>query len=122
MLKLHQVINRAAPLFAVFNFILQDSPNKLVGAIFATGAAQCLDGSGSMLTNALCSIALSWRIYLFAGADSGGEPAATRYGLITMVKLKGIAPKGKRRLSTVLRHQMEQDDAYHTAGKRRSAG
>jgi transposase len=42
---------------------------------------------------ALRGIAIGRRNYLFAGADSGGERAATVYSLIRTAKLNGVAPE-----------------------------
>lgn len=57
----------------------------------------CDDGSAeidnNIAENALRSIALGHKNYLFVGADSGGERTATMYALIGTCKLNGINPE-----------------------------
>ena len=47
----------------------------------------------SAAERALRGIAIGWRNYLFAGADSGGERAAAIYSLIGTAKLNGVDPE-----------------------------
>jgi hypothetical protein len=56
----------------------------------------------SAATQALCRIAIGRRNYLFAGADSGGVPAAAIYLLIGMAKLNKVG------LRTRLRYVLTQ--------------
>lgn len=57
----------------------------------------CDDGiaeiDNNIAENALRSVALGRKNYLFVGADSGGERAATMYALIGTCKLNGINPE-----------------------------
>lgn len=57
----------------------------------------CEDGAieidNSAAERALRGVALDCRNYLFAGADSGGERAATIYSLIGTAKLNGVDPE-----------------------------
>jgi hypothetical protein len=65
----------------------------------------CDDGRVEMDNNAaeraLRAVALGRKNYLFAGADSGGERAASIYSLIGSAKLNGIDPEAY--LTAVLR-------------------
>lgn len=57
----------------------------------------CEDGAieidNSTAERALRGVAIGRRNYLFAGADSGGERAASMYGLIGTAKLNGVDPE-----------------------------
>jgi transposase len=72
---------------------------------WAALAMYCDDGRVEMDNNAaeraLRAVALGRKNYLFAGADSGGERAASFYSLIGSAKLNGIDPEAY--LTAVLR-------------------
>lgn len=57
----------------------------------------CQDGGVEIDNNtaerALRAIAIGRKNYLFAGADSGGERAATIYSLVGSAKLNGLDPE-----------------------------
>lgn len=64
---------------------------------WAASARYCDDGRLEIdnlpVERALRGVAIGRRNYLFAGADSGGERAATIYSLIGSAKLNGIDPE-----------------------------
>jgi transposase len=52
-----------------------------------------LEADNNIAENAMRTIALGRRNYLFAGSDSGGERAASIYTLVASAKLSGINPE-----------------------------
>ena len=52
-----------------------------------------LEADNNIAENAMRTIALGRKNYLFAGSDSGGERAAAIYTLIQTAKLNGISPE-----------------------------
>lgn len=78
----------------------------------------CDDGrieiDNSAAERALRGIALGRRNYLFAGADSGGERAASIYSLIGTAKLNGIDPEAWLRhvLAHIADHPVNRVDDF----------
>lgn len=78
----------------------------------------CDDGrieiDNSAAERALRGIALGRRNYLFAGADSGGERAASIYSLIGTAKLNGIDPEAWLRhvLAHIADHPVNHVDDF----------
>ena len=78
----------------------------------------CDDGrieiDNSAAERALRGIALGRRNYLFAGADSGGERAASIYSLIGTAKLNGIDPENWLRhvLAHIADHPVNRVDDF----------
>jgi transposase len=52
-----------------------------------------LEADNNVAENAMRSIALGRKNYLFAGSDSGGERAASIYTLVASAKLNGLNPE-----------------------------
>ena len=52
-----------------------------------------LEADNNVAENAIRSIALGRKNYLFAGSDSGGERAASIYTLVASAKLNGLNPE-----------------------------
>jgi transposase len=52
-----------------------------------------LEADNNIAENAIRSIALGRRNWLFAGNHSGGEPAAAMYSILQTAKLNGINPE-----------------------------
>jgi len=78
----------------------------------------CDDGQieidNSAAERALRGVALGRRNYLFAGADSGGERAATIYALIGTAKLNGVDPEAWLRyvLAHIADHPVNRVDEF----------
>ena len=58
-----------------------------------TIVALTLGFDNNLAENALRGVALGRKNYMFLGADSGGDRAATMYSLIVSAKLNGIDPQ-----------------------------
>ena len=68
------------------------APHDNSGATELTNAG--LTGlHNNVAENAMRSIALGRKNYLFAGSDSGGERAASIYTLVATAKLNGLNPE-----------------------------
>jgi transposase len=52
-----------------------------------------LEIDNNIAENAIRSVALGRKNYLFAGADSGGERAASIYTIVQTAKLNGLNPE-----------------------------
>jgi transposase len=70
-----------------------------------------LEADNNVAENAMRSIALGRKNYLFAGSDSGGERAASIYTLVATAKLNGLNPE------TYLRDILAKIAAGHTINR-----
>jgi hypothetical protein len=79
-----------------------------------------LEIGNSAAERALRGVAIGRRNYLFAGADSGGERAATIYSLIGNAKLNGIDPEAwlRHMLAHIADHPVNRVDDFLPGGLR----